>query len=78
MSFFTVPGVTSYRYGYARVSTSDQDLALQTDALHAADGGGRTGCSSTSPPVLSPSGPQLAYLRDDRDRDIGSVTTGGV
>ena len=30
------PGVTSYRYGYARVSTTDQDPALQIDALHAA------------------------------------------
>ena len=31
------PDVTSYRYGYARVSTSDQDPALQVDALEAAE-----------------------------------------
>lgn len=28
--------MTNYRYGYARVSTGDQDAALQVDALHAA------------------------------------------
>ena len=36
LSSFTVPGMTSYRYGYARVSTAEQDPALQTDALTAA------------------------------------------
>ncbi len=36
VSFLTVRFMTSYRYGYARVSTTDQDPALQVDALHAA------------------------------------------
>jgi DNA invertase Pin-like site-specific DNA recombinase len=34
--FRTVSIVTNYRYGYARVSTLDQDPALQLDALAAA------------------------------------------
>ncbi len=36
MSSFTVRGVTSYRYGYVRVSTLEQDPAGQLDAMAAA------------------------------------------
>ncbi len=36
VSSFTVRGVTSYRYGYVRVSTLEQDPAGQLDAMAAA------------------------------------------
>lgn len=36
LSCFTVPGMTSYRYGYVRVSTLEQDPASQLDAMAAA------------------------------------------
>jgi DNA invertase Pin-like site-specific DNA recombinase len=34
-SSLTVPGMASYRYGYGRVSTAEQNADLQRDALHA-------------------------------------------
>ena len=55
--------MTSYRYGYARVSTTDQDPALQLDALHAAGvDPGRILVDVASGALISR--PQLDTLRD--------------
>lgn len=85
-SSLTVPGMTSYRYGYGRVSTAEQNADLQRDALHAAGvAEGRvfidtaSGALSSRPrldellPLLRPEDTLVVWRLDRLDRSLAHL-----